>query len=132
MPTFSSSHPKESGRRTMSSLIIVDDPADWLLSGHPTASGLSLVPARSYLTDPTYGEDRSAKVFNLCHSYRYQSLGYYVSLLAEARRHKPLPTPGTIEDLQSQNLVRVLADDLADLVEQTLAPLKSRQFELSV
>lgn len=116
----------------MSSLIVVDDPADWLLSEHPTASGLSLVPARSYLTDPTYGEDRSAKVFNLCHSYRYQSLGYYVSLLAEARRHKPLPTPGTIEDLQSQNLVRVLADDLADLIDQTLAPLKSNQFELSV
>jgi glutathione synthase/RimK-type ligase-like ATP-grasp enzyme len=111
----------------MSTLIVVDDPADWLV-----ASGLSLVPARSYLTDPTYGEDRSAKVYNLCCSYRYQSLGYYVSLLAEARGHKPLPTPGTIEDLQSQNLVRVLTDELAELIEQTLAPLKSRQFELSV
>jgi glutathione synthase/RimK-type ligase-like ATP-grasp enzyme len=116
----------------MSSLIVVDEPEDWLFGGHPNASGLSLVPARSYLTDPTYGEDRSAKVYNLCCSYRYQSLGYYVSLLAEARGHKPLPTSGTIEDLQSQNLVRVLADDLAELVEQTLAPLKSREFELSV
>jgi len=112
----------------VSTLIVVDNPADWPLA----ESGLALVPARSYLTDPTYGEDRSAKVFNLCHSYRYQSLGYYVSLLAEARGHKPLPTPGTIEDLQSQNLVRVLTDELSELIEQTLAPLKSRHFELSV
>jgi glutathione synthase/RimK-type ligase-like ATP-grasp enzyme len=116
----------------MSSLIVVDNPADWLFGECPGASGLSLVPSGSYLTDPTYGEDRSAKVYNLCGSYRYQSLGYYVSLLAEARGHKPLPTPGTIEDLQSQNLVRVLADDLAELIEQTLAPLKSSEFELSV
>ena len=112
----------------MSSLIVVDDPADWPLG----AGGPPLVPAQSYLTDPTYGEDRSAKVYNLCGSYGYQSLGYYVSLLAEARGHEPLPTTGTIEDLQSQNLVRVLADDLADLIHQTLAPLKSRHFELSV
>lgn len=116
----------------MSSLIVIDNPADWFLSGQLGASGLSLVPARSYLTDPTYGEDRSAKVYNLCGSYRYQSLGYYVSLLAEARGHKPSPPPGIIEDLQSQNLVRLLADDLGELIDQTLAPLKSRQFELSV
>jgi len=112
----------------MSTLIVVDDPEDWPLDG----SGLSVVPGRLYLTDPTYGEDRSARVVNLCQSYRYQSLGYYVSLLAEARGHNPLPHAGTIEDLQSQNLVRVLTDELAELVHQTLAPLKSDHFDLSV
>lgn len=111
-----------------STLIVVDDPADWPLK----ISGLSVVTGRAYLTDPTYGEDRSAKVVNLCQSYRYQSMGYYVSLLAEARGHKPVPHAGTIEDLQSLNLVRVLTDELAELVNQTLAPLKSSQFDLSV
>jgi glutathione synthase/RimK-type ligase-like ATP-grasp enzyme len=91
-----------------------------------------VVPARTYLTDPAYGEDRSARVFNLCRSYRYQSLGYYVSLLAEARGHKPLPHAGTIEDLQSRNLVGVLTAELAELVDQTLAHLKSTRFELSI
>lgn len=107
---------------------MVDNPEDWPLG----ANGYAVVPARTYLTDPNYGEDRCARVFNLCHSYRYQSLGYYVSLLAEARGHKPMPRAGTIEDLQSQNLVRVLTDELAELVEQTLAPLRSDSFQLSI
>jgi len=112
----------------VNTLIVVDDPADWPLG----ETGPTVVPARSYLTDPAYGEDRSAQVFNLCQSFHYQKLGYYVSLLAEARGHKPWPPAGTIEDLQSRNLVQVLTSDLAELVDQTLAPLKSDQFELSV
>ena len=71
----------------MSTMIVVDDPGDWPMGG----DGVTIVPARSYLTDPTFGEDRAARVFNLCRSYRYQSLGYYVSLLAEARGHRVMP-----------------------------------------
>ncbi len=112
----------------MSTLIVVDDPDDWPAGG----AGLTVVPARSYLADPAFGEDRAARVVNLCRSYAYQSLGYYVSLLAEARGHKPWPRAGTIEDLQSHNLIQLLTGQLSQLVEQTLAPLKSDHFELSV
>ncbi|MGB9129446.1 MAG: RimK family protein [Thiobacillus sp.] len=112
----------------MSVLIVVDNPRDWPLD----LPGVGLVSARVYLTDPAYGEGRSVKVFNLCRSYRYQSLGYYVSLLAEARGHKPLPRVSTMEDLQSQNLVRLLTEDLDDLVQKSLAPIKSDAFELSI
>ncbi|MBU1395139.1 MAG: RimK family protein [Gammaproteobacteria bacterium] len=112
----------------MSILIVVDNPRDWSLD----IPGVSLVSARAYLTDPAYGEGRSAKLFNLCKSYRYQSLGYYVSLLAEARGHKPLPRVSTMEDLKSQNLVRLLTEDLDDLVQKSLAPIKSDTFELSI
>lgn len=112
----------------MSTMIVVDDPADWPMGG----AGISVVPARSYLTDPSYGDDRSARMFNLCRSYRYQSFGYYVSLLGEARGHQPCPRAGTIEDLQSPNLVPVLTAQLAQLVDQTLAPLEGDRFELSV
>ena len=112
----------------MSILIVVDNPNDWPLD----ISGVGVVSARAYLTDPAYGEGRSVKVFNLCRSYRYQSLGYYVSLLAEARGHKPLPRVSTMEDLQSQNLVRLLTEDLDNLVQKSLAPIKSDTFELSI
>jgi glutathione synthase/RimK-type ligase-like ATP-grasp enzyme len=112
----------------MSILIVVSNPHDWPLD----IPGVTIVPARAYLTDPTYGEDRSAKVFNLCKSYRYQSLGYYVSLLAEARSHKPLPKVGTIEDLKSRNLVRLLTEGLDELIQRLLAPIKSDEFELSI
>lgn len=112
----------------MNTLIVVEDLHDWPL----TDLEIPVVAARTYLTDTAYGEERAARVLNLCRSFEYQSLGYYVSLLAEARGHRPRPRAGTIEDLDSQTLVKVLTSELAQLVEQTLAPLKSKHFELSV
>ena len=112
----------------MSNLIVVNNPRDWPLD----IPGVAVVPARAYLTDPAYGSDHTARVFNLCRSYRYQTLGYYVSLLAEARGHKPLPRSNTIEDLQSQNMVRLLTEDLDGLIQKSLAPIKSDTFELSI
>ena len=112
----------------MSNLIVVNNPRDWPLA----IPGVTVVPARAYLTDPAYGGDNIARVFNLCKSYRYQTLGYYVSLLAEARGHKPLPRANTIEDLQSQNMVRLLTEGLDDLIQKSLAAIKSDTFELDI
>jgi glutathione synthase/RimK-type ligase-like ATP-grasp enzyme len=112
----------------MSILVVVNNPRDWPLD----VPGVIVVPARNYLTDPAFGSDLSARVFNLCKSYRYQTLGYYVSLLAEARGHKPLPRASTIEDLQSQHLVRHLAEGQDELIQKSLAPIKSDTFELSI
>ncbi|MDH4233362.1 MAG: RimK-like ATPgrasp N-terminal domain-containing protein, partial [Nitrospirota bacterium] len=64
--------------------------------------------------------------------YRYQSIGYYVSLLAEARRHKPVPTITTIQDLKSQSIVRAYSDELDELMQKSLAPLQSKEFVLSI
>src|SRR3990167_6576272 len=112
----------------MSNLIVVNNPRDWPLD----IPGVTVVPARAYLTDPAYGGDRMARVFNLCKSYRYQTLGYYVSLLAEARGHKPLPRSNTIEDLQSQNMVRLLTEGLDDLIQKSRKPIKSATFDLDI
>jgi glutathione synthase/RimK-type ligase-like ATP-grasp enzyme len=112
----------------MSILIVVNNPRDWPLE----IPDVTVVQARTYLTDPAYGEERNAKVFNLCKSYRYQSLGYYVSLVAEARGHKPMPRANTLEDMQSLNLVRLLTEGLDDLIQRSLVPIKSDTFELSI
>ena len=58
----------------MNLLFVVNNPKDWELS----VPGVTVVPARAYLTDAQYFEDRSARVFNLCRSYKYQSAGYYL------------------------------------------------------
>lgn len=79
---------------------------------------MKVVPAREYLTNPLYSELRGVKVFNLCRSYRYQSNGYYVSLLAEARGHKPLPNVATILDLKSQTVIRIASDELDDIIQK--------------
>jgi glutathione synthase/RimK-type ligase-like ATP-grasp enzyme len=109
-------------------LIVVNDPEDWPLA----LPGVELVPARAYLTDPHYSDLRGTRVYNLCRSYRYQSLGYYVSLLAEARGHRPLPSVTTVQDLKSQTIVRVASEELDELIQKSLAPIQAKEFTLSI
>lgn len=112
----------------MSILLVVDNPKGWPLH----IPDVKVIAARAYLTDPAYSEDRTAKVFNLCRSYRYQAAGYYVSLLAAARGHKPLPDINTIQDLKSQTVVRTLSEDLDEEIQTTLHSLHSKSFTLSI
>src|SRR5258705_1200029 len=112
----------------MAILIVVNNPNDWPLD----IPGVDLVSARSYLTDPQYSDLRGAKVFNLCRSYRYQSYGYYVSLLAAARGHKPLPSITTIQDLKLQTMIRMAGEDLDFQIQRSLARITSHEFELSI
>lgn len=113
----------------MSILLVIDRPEDWPLN----LEGVEVVSARRYLTDPSFSDRRNAKVFNLCKSYRYQSLGYYVSLLAAARGHKPLPDIATIQDLKLTELVRLTGEELEELIQSSLkAAPKGDVFPLSI
>ena len=112
----------------MLTLIVVNDPGDWPLE----IKGIELVAARAYLTDPAYAKLRSAQVFNLCRYYRYQSSGYYVSLLAAARGHKPLPDITTIQDFKSQTIIRIVSEEADHLIQKSLGHLRSKEFVLSV
>src|SRR3569832_2432889 len=94
----SSNHASSANKSPMPALIVVDNVKEWEFE----TPGVEVVDARSYLTRPEYGEVRGVKVFNLCRSYKYQSLGYYVTLLATARGHKPLPNFITVQDMLSQ------------------------------
>lgn len=66
-------------------LVVVENPKRWPFD----MDGVEVVPARAYLTEPRYADMRRVTVFNVCRRYGYQSLGYYVSLLAAARGHRP-------------------------------------------
>lgn len=112
----------------MSFLIITNRPGDWPAE----LDNARVVDARSYVTDPAFSEMRGVKVFNLCRSYRYQSIGYYVSLLAEARGHKPLPSVSTVQDLKTPAIVRIVSSELDELIEKSLQPIKSDKFTLSI
>ncbi len=112
----------------MSILIVVDSPDRWPL----VIPGVQEVSARAYLTDPSFSELRGAVVFNMCRSYSYQRSGYYVSLLAEARGHRPKPSVNAIQDLRSRTILRIASDDLSELIDWSLAPIRSSEFELSI
>lgn len=112
----------------MANLIVVENPKLWPLD-LPEAR---IVPARAYLTDPGFSELRRAKVFNVCRSSGYQGLGYYVSLLAAARGHRPLPSVTTIQDLRQSAIVRIVSEGLEAAVQRALAPIRADRFMLSI
>ena len=49
-----------------------------------------IVHVDDYLTGQSYQEEKNIQVVNLCRKYSYLSVGYYCSLLAEARGHRVL------------------------------------------
>lgn len=112
----------------MSILIVLENPNAWPIK----AKGVEVVPAKRYLLDARFSQMRTAKVFNLCRSYRYQTVGYYVSLLAAARGHKPLPSITTFQDLKLLPVVRIASDDLEELIHESFARIKGKHFELTI
>jgi glutathione synthase/RimK-type ligase-like ATP-grasp enzyme len=109
-------------------LMVVNNPKNWPL----TIEGVDVIQARRYLTDPAFMRMNGARVFNLCKDYRYQSTGYYVSLLAAARGHRPIPDVLTLRDLQSTSIIRLVSEELDELMQRGLAPIKSDTFTLSI
>ncbi|MBU0678446.1 MAG: RimK family protein [Verrucomicrobia bacterium] len=109
-------------------LLIVSNPKNWPLE----IPGVDVIQARRYLTDPAFTKISPARVFNLCPSYRYQSIGYYVSLLAEARGHRPVPDVSTMRDLQSTGIIRLMSGSLEDMIQKNLASIQSDRFVLSI
>jgi glutathione synthase/RimK-type ligase-like ATP-grasp enzyme len=109
-------------------IVVANNSKDWPFQ----IPNVEIVDARSYLTKPEYSELKNVRVFNLCRSYRYQAIGYYVSLLAEARGHRPLPAITTVQDLKSQSVVKIVGTDLEELIQHSLKRIVSNQFELSI
>lgn len=109
-------------------LIVLNNPSQWVFD----IDDAEAISAKAYLTDSRYAAIKHARVFNLCRSYRYQSLGYYVSLLAAARDHHAIPDVTTMQDVRSQTLVRTIAGDLDDLVQKTLADIEEKEISLYV
>jgi glutathione synthase/RimK-type ligase-like ATP-grasp enzyme len=112
----------------MKKIIVINKPSHWLLD----VPGVEVVLPRNYLSDERYAKMRNVRVFNLCNDYAYQTRGYYVSLLAEARGHKVLPSVKSILDLKEQAVVKIVSDDLEELVQRSLRRLRSQEFILSI
>lgn len=111
----------------MSVLVVMENPEDCSL----VFSGVEPVAARSYLADEAFTALRGVKIINLCRSYRYQSMGYYVSLLAEARGHKPIPSITAIQDMKSVGIIRLASEELAELLERALADRPQEKISFS-
>lgn len=110
----------------MKKLVVVDTPFGL------SVPEVEVVSARSYLTGSACATLRDVRVFNLCREVRYLSRGYYVSLLAEARGHKVIPSVKTLQDLKAPPLAKGVSEETDALVQRSLRRLRSTEFVLSV
>ncbi len=99
----------------MPKLIIVEKPETWNFQ----IEDVEVISADEYISGEEYQVMKNLKVLNLCKSYQYQSEGYYVSLLAEARGHKALPEVSTIQDLRFPSILRDDSLDFDMLIQNT-------------
>ncbi|MEE4379007.1 MAG: RimK-like ATPgrasp N-terminal domain-containing protein [Candidatus Competibacteraceae bacterium] len=113
-------------------IVVVENPTDW----KPDYPSIPVVTAKDYLIKPEYFKARDLNVLNLCRSYRYLSEGYYCSLLAEARRHRVIPSVRTINDLSRKAIYSLDIEDLDDDVQRVLGKpspgFTATAFELDV
>jgi glutathione synthase/RimK-type ligase-like ATP-grasp enzyme len=112
----------------MRNLIVVNDPKEWGFH----QEGVEVVAARKYLTHPSFSTLTKVRVINLCRSLGYQKIGYYVSLLADARGHRPMPSIETIQNMKTQAIAAIAGSELQELVDTSLQPIHSTDFVLSV
>lgn len=112
----------------MQKIIVLNSPQSWKFE----IEGVAVIATRDYLSNPQFAAIKNARVFNLSNDYSYQSRGYYVSLLAEARGHKPLPDVKTILDMKAPSLAKVISDNLDDQIQKSLKSLKIKEFVLNI
>ncbi|WP_020393856.1 RimK family alpha-L-glutamate ligase [Thiolinea disciformis] len=104
-------------------LLLVDDIKHWK-TDYPR---FPVAAVRDYLTGSDWAKKRNLHVINLCRNLNYHSLGYYASLLAEARGHRMLPSVKTLHDLTRKTLYGPIIDDLDDVVTKALAKQAQHQ-----
>lgn len=97
-------------------ILIVERLEDW----PPRFPQLPLVVAKDYLSGGEYPPKRRLRILNLCRRWRYGSLGYYCSLLAEARGHRVVPGVRTIQDLSRHSLYSLVARELEGSVDAAI------------
>lgn len=103
-------------------LIILDSLAQWA----PYYRTESVISAGQYLQNDELSHCPHL-VLNLCSDLGYHSEGYYCSLLAQARRHKVIPSIDALNKLESHSYIK-LDNSLAKLCQKLIiAPGADRQ-----
>lgn len=95
-------------------IIVTEDPKNSAFTG----IDCPIVDIDEYLTSEQYCNLKGAQVINLCHDYRYLSVGYYCSLLAEARNHRIIPSVKCMLDLSSKSMYGLDAATLDEKVQK--------------
>ena len=110
-------------------LIVVDNPRKWNLN----IDNVKVISAKEYTSDTYYyAATKKIRLFNLCSSYKYQSLGYYVSLLASARDQRVIPNVSTIRDFHDVKIIKSITYEIDELIQTSLSKCNSHVYTCNV
>lgn len=100
----------------MSKYIVIEQPSKWQLQ----IEDVQIISPLEYIRLTDTVDQEKLSVINLCNDYQYLSMGYYVSLLAQARKHKVLPDISLIQDFRLPSLIKEEMLNLEDTINQVL------------
>ncbi|HQQ62050.1 MAG TPA: RimK family protein [Pseudomonadales bacterium] len=103
-------------------LIVIDKLEDWR-AFYPSEDVIS---AQDYIQN--FQTQERVQVINLCKRYKYLGIGYYVSLLAEARGHRVMPSVKTLSDLNEKAIFSLLDEDFDKQLSAQLGSKDGLQF----
>ena len=109
-------------------LILADELGDL----EPLGGPYQMATTRDYVARPAAFANKGMRVINLSRSYAYQSLGYYASLLAEARGHRVIPSVETALDLSGRENYQRALPELDAALERDLARVAATEGDAAV
>ncbi|MGV3740289.1 MAG: RimK family protein [Gammaproteobacteria bacterium] len=110
----------------MQIVIVTDDVSSWsFLNEFP------IIAADDYLKGNPY-QTKSLRVVNLCQSYEFQTIGYYVSLLASAQDQKITPSIQTIQDGMNTSLSKQFLEDMDEEIQNSLKTRRGNELTLHI
>ena len=112
----------------MKYLLVVEKRKDWKAE-FPEAT---VVTAKEYIKGDDALSKRDLRVINLCRSYSYLSIGYYVSLLAEARSQKAVPSVQTLTDLSRKSIYSMEVDFINTEIDKVIRKHQVADYSIGI
>lgn len=109
-------------------VVVMDQPLQW----EKPEINATIISVKDYINNTLYQNNADFRIFNLCSSYKYQSYGYYVSLLASARGQRVIPNITTIRDFRIINVIQSAAFEIDEVINQLLDKTEESSFSLNV
>lgn len=109
-------------------IIVINHPYEWELKDIKAKT----ISVKEYINNPLYQNNSTFRVFNLCSSYKYQSYGYYVSLLASARGQRVIPSIATIRDFGMSHVIQSVLFEVNELLNKLLEKEEGNTVSLDI
>jgi glutathione synthase/RimK-type ligase-like ATP-grasp enzyme/ribosomal protein S18 acetylase RimI-like enzyme len=116
------------GLSRTTNVVVINHPFKW----DQTDMNAEIISVKDYINNPLYQNNSDFRVFNLCSSYKYQSYGYYVSLLASARGQRVIPSIATIRDFKIMNVIQSAAYEVDELINRLFKKYENTFFSFNI